>query len=647
MIAQLKGVSLSFDGDIQALKEIDLAIRQGEYVCILGANGSGKTTLAQVLCGLLAPDEGSLELLGHPVFDGSRSPATDFEAYKQARRGLGLVFQSPDDQIVTTIVEEDVAFGPENLGLAPDEIEVRVRREIHRVALDAYAKADPTKLSGGQKQRVAIAGALALEPELLVLDEPGSLLDVRGREAILRVVGRLHKEGTSIVHITHFMDEALQADRVVVLQDGRIGLEGTPQEVFSNHTLIENLGLELPFVEELRWALQDSNNRWTSQEQTHTDAALQETQSYSTDSTQALTAGRAGTVTQAANESCMRVQNDKVHASAQCINGNACVRVQGLSYSYKGAQETKALDDVSFAIGAGSSCAIIGQTGSGKSTLMRLLCALDVPDSGTILVNGLDTSMKKQRKLLHGQVGYVMQHPERQLFAETVLEDVAYGPRNKGLKGQALETCCARALALVGLTGLEDASPFELSGGQRRLCAIAGVLAMEPTCLFLDEPMAGLDPRGRAEIRTLLHTIQERGTTVVCVTHSMEDAALLDRVIVLDQGHIYEDTSPQKLFVAQRQADLQSLGLGLPAASIWQIRLEKALGVKLSVDKQSDLTQQPDSTEQPIPSNYSALSGQPPLSNPPLLTLEELVCAIARLSQKQQKRVFELMGEGE
>ena len=228
---RLAHVSLVYEGDVVALDDVSLEIARGERVCVLGANGSGKSTLASVICGLLAPDAGEVELVGERVCaDG----APDLEAYRRARRSLGLVFQNPDDQIVTSVVEDDVAFGPENLGLPRDEIAARVSSELHRVAMDDFARADPSRLSGGQRQRVTIAGALAMRPKVLVLDEPGSLLDVRGRSAILRVMGRLAAAGTTLVHVTHCMEEALEADRVIVLDHGRVVLAGTPDEVFSH-----------------------------------------------------------------------------------------------------------------------------------------------------------------------------------------------------------------------------------------------------------------------------------------------------------------------------------------------------------------------------------------------------------------------------
>ena len=233
-VARLEHVTLAYERTGIALDDVSLELVAGERVCVLGANGSGKTTLALVLCGLLAPDAGSVELLGHACCaDGT----PDMEAYRDTRRELGLVFQDPQDQIVTSVVDEDVAFGPENLGLDPDEIGRRVARELGRVAMGDFAHADPSRLSGGQRQRVAIAGALAMDPRLLVLDEPGALLDVRGRRSIMRVMGRLAAAGTTVVHVTHFMQEALSADRVIVMDRGRVAFDGRPDEAFSAYFL--------------------------------------------------------------------------------------------------------------------------------------------------------------------------------------------------------------------------------------------------------------------------------------------------------------------------------------------------------------------------------------------------------------------------
>lgn len=519
---RLDHVTLRY-GDSLALDDVTLEVCRGERVCVLGANGSGKSTLASVICGLLAPDEGDVELAGHAVCTGG---VPDLAAYRDARRQLGLVFQNPDDQIVTSVVADDVAFGPENLGVPRAQIAARVARELRRVAMEKYAHADPSRLSGGQRQRVCIAGALAMEPAVLVLDEPSSLLDVRGRAAIMRVMGRLAAAGATLVHVTHFMDEALAADRVIVMQHGHVALEGTPDEVFAtkNAQVIEALGLEMPFEARLAAALR-------------ADAA---------DGKVAAVAGPS---------------DEKPAACAPAAEPLA-ILARDLGFSY--GPDAQALDGVSLEVPAHATTAIVGQTGSGKSTLLRLLCGLEAADAGSLTVCGINAATKRGRRQVRRAVGYVMQHPERQLFAQTVAEDVAFGPRNQGLSAAEVERRVAHALDLVGLTDRRDASPFELSGGQQRLAAIAGVLAMEPELLVLDEPTAGLDPRGRARLRALMADLAAHGVTLLQVTHSMEDAAQADHVVVLDQSHVLATGTPAEVFCPANEPQLTAVGLGLP-----------------------------------------------------------------------------------
>lgn len=523
---RLAHVTLRY-GDSVALDDVTLEVCRGERVCVLGANGSGKSTLASVICGLLAPDEGDVELAGHAVCTGG---VPDLAAYRDARRQLGLVFQNPDDQIVTSVVADDVAFGPENLGVPRAQISARVARELRRVAMEKYAHADPSRLSGGQRQRVCIAGALAMEPAVLVLDEPSSLLDVRGRAAIMRVMGRLAAAGATLVHVTHFMDEALAADRVVVMQHGHVALEGTPDEVFSakNAQVIEALGLEMPFEARLAVALR-----------------------------QAEAAGGAIAAPGAPSD-------EKPAACAACAPAAEPLAILARDLGFSYGPDAQALDGVSLEVPARATTAIVGQTGSGKSTLLRLLCGLEAADAGSLTVCGINAATKRGRRQVRRAVGYVMQHPERQLFAQTVAEDVAFGPRNQGLSAAEVERRVAHALDLVGLADRRDASPFELSGGQQRLAAIAGVLAMEPELLVLDEPTAGLDPRGRARLRALMADLAAHGVTLLQVTHSMEDAARADHVVVLDQSHVLAAGTPAEVFCPANEPQLTAVGLGLP-----------------------------------------------------------------------------------
>lgn len=583
-LLRLSHVTLSYEEAPRtfacALNDISLEIYAGERLCILGANGSGKTTLASVLCGLLAPDEGSVQLLGEDVYAHGR---IDLEAYKRARRGIGLVFQNPEDQIVTSIVADDVAFGPENLGVPAEEIRTRVARELHRVALEDYATADPRRLSGGQQQRLAIAGALAMEPRVLVFDEPGALLDVRGRRSILQVMNRLHTQGVSVIHITHYMEEALEADRVMVLDHGHIALAGTPTEVFSPKHTLANLGLEQPFAARLVSKLAERGRalRWTCDDTDLMDQLadrIQPAQLHRTAVPLQSTRGHA-------DSSVAPKPRQGVSHGTCPMDAPSALEVSHASFSYQAPRHSSrlALNDVSFTVSPGDSVALIGQTGSGKSTLLRLMCALEVPDAGHIIIRGMDTAgggrgrrARAWRAQLRCHIGFVMQRPERQLFAENVEQDVAFGPTNQGLSSAEIARRVDHALTLCGLCDLRTASPFELSGGQQRLCAIAGVLAMQPEILVLDEPTAGLDPQGRTQLRALLKDLNSHGVTIIQVTHSMEEAARTDRVVVLDQSRLLTLGTPAEVFSRDHAKLLSTHGLGLPRSLTWTQRLEEA-----------------------------------------------------------------------
>ena len=246
----IKNVSFTYDSGTPALENVSLDIREGEFLCIVGHNGSGKSTLAKMLNGLLLPTEGAVIVDGMDTADDDR--------LLDIRRRVGIVFQNPDNQIVTTVVREDVAFGPENLGIPTEEMIVRVDEALRAVGMESYAESAPHMLSGGQKQRIAIAGMLAMEPNVLVLDEATAMLDPYGRRDILKIVHELHeKKGITVVMITQYMEEALGAERVIVMNSGHIEMEGTPQEVFARGDELRKIGLDVPAAIELRELLKE------------------------------------------------------------------------------------------------------------------------------------------------------------------------------------------------------------------------------------------------------------------------------------------------------------------------------------------------------------------------------------------------------
>ena len=253
-----RGLSFSYEKEkdaIPAVKDLTVSVRAGEYVAVLGHNGSGKSTFAKLLNGILQPSEGSLTVAGECL----TAPDFDEDALFRLRGRVGMVFQNPDNQLVASVVEEDVAFGLENLGVTYDEMHERVAAALEAVGMTEYARHAPSRLSGGQKQRVAVAGILAMRPTLMILDESTSMLDPRGRREVLETVERLHREGNiTLLHITHYMDEAARADRILVMDDGALLMDGTPREVFADPARLHEIGLEAPQSAELAYALREA-----------------------------------------------------------------------------------------------------------------------------------------------------------------------------------------------------------------------------------------------------------------------------------------------------------------------------------------------------------------------------------------------------
>ena len=565
--ATLLDVTFVHAKGVVALDHVSFSIPAGKRTCIVGANGSGKSTVASILSGLTAPDEGTVTFLGTTVVNDGQ---VDFEAYKTIRPQLGLVFQNPEDQIICSVVADDIAFGLENLQVPSDQITPLVEQQIKLGTLTEFASENPQMLSGGQQQRVAISGALVMKPQILILDEPSAALDVVHRNNVMGLVEKLRAAGKTIVHVTHFMDEVVSADHVIALDDGRVAFEGTPEALFEQHELVECLHLEEPFAYQVTHAL---NNRGVVVcKSPSAERVLSELTGLL--ATAAQGARSAGDV---AGSCDAMVAGRGFAATADSVFEAAAVSVRDVTFSY----QKPVLKNISVDVQKGSHVAVIGSTGSGKSTLARLICALDTPDSGSLCVTGLDTRQKQNRRKLHGIVGYVMQRPERQLFAQTVAEDVAFGPTNLGLSACDVTSAVNAALELVGLSHKADVSPFELSGGQQRLCALAGVIAMQPKVLVLDEPTSGLDPYYCAELRKIINAVLDDGCTVIELTHSMEDAAESDQIVVLHEGDLVFSGTPYQTFTHFSEAEFQDLGLGIPHALAWAQRLSHTTGINL------------------------------------------------------------------
>ena len=590
-----RGVSFSYDGVTPALDGIDLNIEDGEFFCILGGNGSGKSTFAKHLNALLQPDAGTVRING--------MDASDPELVYDIRSTAGMVFQNPDDQLVATLVEDDVAFGPENLGVPSPQIAQRVREALKGVGLVGFERHETHALSGGQKQRVALAGVLAMEPRVLILDEASSMLDPRGRKGLMKVCRALHDRGMTIVMITHVMEEAAEADRVAVFRAGRVAMLGAPEEILTRADELAQLNLDMPASCCLGRALRAKGVPVCAQVR-EADMVAEIAQVYA-ERSGADVAGRPS-----ASDS--RVLDHASSAADGMVASEPVIEISHLSHSYTlSARERRrwrkrsttvgasgkqtlwgndpnspwALRDVSLTVRRGEFLGLAGHTGSGKSTLVQHLNGLIRPQEGSVCALGLDLSSKKGAAAVKAKVGVVFQYPERQLFAETVAQDVAFGPRNLGLPQDEVVRRVATSLARVGLdlAAIGDKSPFELSGGQQRRVAFAGVLAMEPEVLVLDEPMAGLDPAARRDFLELIDRLHREGLTVVMVSHSMDDLAnCCDRIVVMNEGAVFADGTPAQVFAHANE--LKSIGLGVPAAQRMALSLVQA-GVPLRCDK--------------------------------------------------------------
>ena len=553
-------------GETYAVNGVSLTVKKGEFLSVIGHNGSGKSTLARRVNGLLESDAGKITVLGLDVDDSANR--------KEIRKRVGIVFQNPDNQMVASIVEDDVAFGPENIGLPRDEIGRRIEWALNAVGMSEYRHATPARLSGGQKQRIAVAGVLAVRPEILILDESTAMLDPKGRREVIDVVTRLNKEeGITVILITHFMEEALLADRTVVMNRGEIVLSGTPEEIFENGEMLEIYNLCLPRITEI---INKLNTAGMGLEQ-----VLRPEELASGIIERFNSAGIVNAVS----------PHGKPRPEKSVPEWDIDIENLTFTYSKKSPFAVKALNGINLHIGGGGFFGIIGHTGSGKSTLIQHLNALirlpqaekryrkkkvkkdrPAPVLPSLTVGSFNLADKKTDfKSLRASVGMVFQYPEYQLFAESVFDDVAFGLKNfnKKLPAEEIEKAVRESIEIVGLdyNEVKDKSPFDLSGGQKRRVAIAGVIVTKPRVLVLDEPAAGLDPLGKKEIMELLHKLhREWCSTVIIVSHDMDEIAEnCTKAVIIADGKAVMCDSPENIFA--REEELYALGLDVPLVS--------------------------------------------------------------------------------
>jgi len=534
------------EAPVEILRGVNLQVDRGEFVALLGRVGAGKTTLCMTLNGLVPHATGGI-FRGDVTVLGRN---TKRHAIADLAQAAGLVFQDPETQLTQMRVEDEVAFGLENLGVPSEEIEERVMWALDAVGLAAYRDRSPLLLSGGEKQRVAIAAMLAMRPQVLVLDEPTANLDPAGKGSVFNLLARLaHERQITILLATQEIERvARYAGRVLILHDGRIGMDGAPAEIFSQAPRLREWGVGVPQLAELS----DDLSRQTGRSYHFIRLG------------QAFAQLRAERSAGFANS--RQVAPDELPTSnlqpptSNLQRPTSNLQLDNVSFTYP--DGTPALRDVSLTIGAGEFVALLGPNGSGKTTLAKHLNGLLKPARGRVLVAGRDTRPLRVAELAR-LVGYVFQNPDHQIFAATVEDEVAFGLRLRELPPAEVRQRVEAALAPFELAPWRDLPPALLGWGQRRQVALAAVLATQPQVLILDEPTGGLDSRSREDLMAVVAAYNRTGRTVLLITHDMRLAAEhAGRAVVMLDGRIAFDGRPAALF--ERRDVLAQAKLAVP-----------------------------------------------------------------------------------
>lgn len=559
---------------VTALRGISLEVQKGELVALIGANGSGKSTLARHFNALHIPTRGQVW-----VKDLDTRLANNHAAIRSC---VGMVFQNPEDQMIASVVEEEVAFGMENLGIPRMEMLRRIRSVLKEYELWKDRDRPPHLLSSGQIQRLALAGVLVMRPECIIFDETTAMLDPLGRQTVMHSIHEMHDQGLTIIYITHAMEEAAQAERIIVMEHGQVAMDGTPRSIFHNRKRIEAYGLELPRSNSLARHL----SRWIpsiSEADISEDDLLDKLPTF---------IGKR-------NRSIDRSDGNQASTEVPLIE------IKNLKHKYlEGTPlEHRSLNGVSLTIDQGDVHALLGATGSGKSTLLQHINGLYRPQSGRIRVDHYDLNDPNiNMQLLRSMVGLVFQNPDMQLFEQYVGDEIAFGPRLSGLKGKELRERVRQAMETVGLgfKKYKDRITIGLSGGERKKVTLASALALNPHILLLDEPLAGLDPQSRKSLIESLNHMVESGLTLILSSHNIDEITYLaSHVSLVRAGKLTASGEASVIFgdpqileqagliapLVPRVADrLRSLGWPLPGG----IYREKELLAAIRVIQEGD-----------------------------------------------------------
>lgn len=492
-------------------------------VVIIGASGAGKSTLVKCLNRVIPAFQagtltGAVSLFGRLLLR---------EKVGELAGTVGMVFQDFEAQLFSTTVRDEIIFGMEQLGVAPIEMQQRLTEVLALVGLSGFEARDPTTLSGGQKQRLAIAALLALRPQILVLDEPTTDLDPQGRQEIFSVLGRMRSEGHTLVLVEHELSAAVDADRVVLLANGHVIAADRPERLLPQVDLLSRFGVRPRDLDRLCHHfkvgvfLQDLGKASESLRM-HLSFGGQQPRR------EDLVAPKAKEIAQ--NDGQLPPENSLPY-----------LQLHEVSLSYPG--NAPAVQQVSLSIHEGEFIALLGQNGSGKTTLAKMISGLLAPSSGQVFLRGQELSRLPLHTLAQ-EVSYVFQNPDHQLFADTVEDEVAFGPRNLGLDSLAVEARVQEALEAVGLSALRKQDPFLLGRGERQRLAVASLLALRPRLLILDEPTTGLDYPEQQRMMQLLRRLHRDGRTIIIITHVPWVAAeYADRALLMTQGRLVWDGS--------------------------------------------------------------------------------------------------------
>jgi len=504
-----------------ALDGIDFQVEKGQFIGIAGENKAGKSTLCQAFAGLV-PTMFRGAYGGKLLIDGAEAAKTPIAELCQK---VGLVFQNPFNQLsgAKDTVFEEIAFGLQNLGIPKEEIFKRVEENLKLLDIEEYRDRNPFDLSGGQTQRVAIASILAMEPKVIVLDEPTSQLDPQGSEEVFRVVDKLAKTGITIIMVEQKIEKlASYCDKILLLHKGKQIAYDTPEQIFSRDDL-EELGVKPPVYTQVCRAL--GVCRKEGEDRLY-PVTLEQMERLREQFPPKLT-GRTF------------VKGQEVKS------GQEVFRIQDLTFHYQ--PDIPVIEHLELCLDARPT-AIIGQNGAGKTTLVKLLKGLLKPNAGSIFFEGEDISRRTVAQLA-GKVGYVFQNPDDQIFKNQVLEEVMVGPLNLGKSREEAKKLAEEALEMVGLLEAAEENPYDLDLSERKMVAIASVVAMDPKVLILDEPTIAQDTKGRAVLGRIVRTLSEKGKFVLAILHDMDFVAEhFERVIIMAHGKVLSDGPGEQVF---------------------------------------------------------------------------------------------------